>query len=378
MTTRKRFRWLAAGLLAALLLPLLALAGPGVISPAGAQTGGAIVLMGIDAEDGGPGGHGPIANYEQIVEAVNAAVVNGQTGVAVMGGGVGTNVNAFWDLISTDTGIPVTYFDDAAAIAGADFNNFAIVAVSSSEFETPSGGLTDAENDELTLRGFDVVDFVNAGGGLIGFSGAGLTTPFGYMGDFGAFSSNSGLSYDLIAPTAEGEAIGVTDALDICCWHDTFVTYPSFLQVLALNDDDSSEEFGEVAALGGFDIAIPTGCTLEPEALSIAVGDTYTATATATEEGSPSVGTPVVFEVLTGPHAGTTGNATTDAGGQAQFSYAGTTVGTDEVTAAFTDSLGRVRNCNIVTVEWVAAPPAPVTPAAPAATAVAVRPTFTG
>jgi hypothetical protein len=53
-------------------------------------------------------------------------------------------------------------------------------------------------------------------------------------------------------------------------------------------------------------------------------------------------------------------------------------VGTDEVTAAFTDSLGRVRNCNIVPVVWGAAPPAPVPPAAPAATAVAVRPTFTG
>jgi hypothetical protein len=48
------------------------------------------------------------------------------------------------------------------------------------------------------------------------------------------------------------------------------------------------------------------------------------------------------------------------------------------VTAAFTDSLGRVRNCNIVTVVWVAAPPAPVPRAAPAATAVAVRPTYPG
>jgi hypothetical protein len=365
-----------AALLAALLLPIIAFAAPGSISPAGAQAGGSIVIMGIDAEDGGPGGHGPIANYENIVTAVNDNVSNGQTGIAVMGGQPGSSVTAFWDQISVDLGIPVTYFVGAAAIAGADFSQFAIIVASSSEFET-GGGLTNEENDALTLRAFDVVDSVNAGGGLIGFNAAGLTEPYGYMGDFGTFTSVAG-DYSVIAPTPEGEAIGVDLSLsDFCCWHDTYTEYPSFLGVLATNAEQGSPTEGNVAALGGFDIAIPTGCVLVPETAQLETGGTHTVTATATEEGAPAVGIPVVFEVLTGPNAGKTGNNTTDASGNASFTYTGDADGADEIAAAFTDSLGRVRNCNIVTANWATPPPAPA-PVAPVARPVALTPAFTG
>jgi hypothetical protein len=377
MTPRKRFRLLAAGLLAALLLPLLALAAPNAISPAGAQGSGAVVIMGIDAEEGGADGHGPITSYEQVVSAVQSSVTNGNTGIAVMGGGTGTDVEDFWNTISADLGIPVTYFVGADAIANADIADFAIVAISSSIFQTGSGGINDEDNDVLTARAFELVDLVNGGGGLIGFSQDGLATQYAYMGDFGTFVGQGVPQYDMITPTPEGEAVGITDAAfdGVCCWHDEFTEWPSFLQVLATN-----EESGEVAALGGFNVAIPTGCVLEPAVLSIAVGDTYTATARATEDGAPAVGIPVVFEVTEGPNAGLTGNATTDATGAATFSFTSTATGIDTVAAAFTDSQQRVRNCNLVTVEWVAAPATTTTvaPVTPVAQAARLTPAFTG
>jgi hypothetical protein len=377
MTSRRRFRLLAAGLLAALLLPLLALAAPSAISPAGAQGSGAVVIMGIDAEEGGPNGHGPITSYEQIVSAVMGSVTNGNSGIAVMGGGAGTNVESFWNQISTDLGIPVTYFVGADAIANADIADFAIVVISSSIAQTSSGGINDADNDVLTSRAFELVDLVNGGGGLIGFSQDGLSTQYAYMGDFGTFVGQGVPQFSDITPTPEGEAVGITSAAfdGQCCWHDEFTEWPSFLQVLATHTST-----GEAIALGGFDVAIPTGCVLEPAALSIAVGDPYTATARATEGGSPAVGIPVVFEVIDGPNAGLTGNATTDANGAATFSFTSSATGVDQVAAAFTDSQGRVRNCNLVTVEWVPAPPTTVTvaPVTPVAQAARLTPAFTG
>lgn len=375
MTSPRRFRWLAAGLLAAVLASILALVAPNVVSPAGAQGSGAVVIMGIDAEEGGPDGHGPITSYEQIVTRVMGSVTNGNTGIAVVGGGAGTNVEQFWDKISSDLGIPVTYFVSPQEVTDADFADFAIVVISSSVFETFSGGIDDDVNDVLTAKAFELVDLVNAGGGLIGFSQSGLTTQYAYMGDFGTFEGQGVPQFSDITPTPEGEAIGITDAaFDICCWHDEFTAWPSFLQVLATNTGS-----GEAVALGGFDVAIPTGCVLEPQALSIAVGDTYTATARATESGAPSVDIPVVFEVTDGPNAGLVGNAQTDANGAATFSYTSTATGVDTVAAAFTDSQGRVRNCNLVTVEWVPAPTTTtVAPAAPVARAARATPAFTG
>lgn len=39
--------------------------------------------MGIDAEDGGPGGHGPITTYEDVVNSILSNVTNGGSGILV-------------------------------------------------------------------------------------------------------------------------------------------------------------------------------------------------------------------------------------------------------------------------------------------------------
>ncbi len=75
--------------LALVLAAFLSTADPG--GPVNAQvSGGPVVLMGIDAEDGGPGGHGPLAVYVNVVSSISADVTNGGSGILVIGGGKDT------------------------------------------------------------------------------------------------------------------------------------------------------------------------------------------------------------------------------------------------------------------------------------------------
>ena len=83
------------------------------------------------------------------------------------------------------------------------------------------------------------------------------------------------------------------------------------------------------------------------------VGQSHTVTATVKDGSQPIVGKTVTFNVVSGPHAGTTGTDVTDANGEATFTYTGTSVGTDEIEARFTDDLGNIQTSNRVTKEWI-------------------------
>lgn len=232
----------------------------GTAPPASAASGGPIVLMGIDAEDGGVDGHGPIGAYENVVTSILNEVSNGGTGILVIGGGKDEedDVTSFWDQIESDLSVTVTYVNGAGNIASQSFAGFAMIAVVSSEEETSDGGLTETENDALTARGPNIAAFINNGGGLLGFSQTGFDSPYAYLGGIGAFMVETELSYEDIAPTADGLAIGITDQLDVCCWHDTYTTFPSFLKVLATVGEDEDNS-GDVAALGGAQVVVPSG-----------------------------------------------------------------------------------------------------------------------
>lgn len=222
---------------------------------------GPVVLMGIDAEDGGVGGHGPISVYDSVVNDIYANATNGGAGILVIGGGKnpGDDVTEFWDQIGTDTGKAITYVNGPTDITGAVFTGKAMIAVVSSVHETGGGGLEDDENGALASRQSDVAAFVNSGGGVLGFSQGDFLpgTEYAYLGGLGAFSFNF-QSYSDITPTADGLAIGITNALDICCWHDEYLTFPSFLKVLAVNAEDEvllykhvPGEPNHAAAIGG-------------------------------------------------------------------------------------------------------------------------------
>ena len=242
-------------------------------SPPPAADGGPLILMGIDAEDGGIGSHGPIANYVSVVNSILGKVANRGQGILVIGGGknASDDVTAFWNAIANGTGKPVTYVNGAANISARSFAGFAMIAVVSSVAETSSGGLTQAENDALATRRTDVATFVNTGGGLLGFSQSGLTTLYPYIEGFGVFTFNTELSYTDITPTPAGQAIGITDALDVIAWHDEYLTFPTFLGILATNAAS-----GNPAAIGGSSVVI--GSAIRINDVSIVEGNSGTKT----------------------------------------------------------------------------------------------------
>lgn len=84
------------------------------------------------------------------------------------------------------------------------------------------------------------------------------------------------------------------------------------------------------------------------------VGTQHTVTAKVTElTGAPIVGVDVTFEVVSGPNAGDTGMDTTDANGEATFTYTGDGgVGTDEIIASFVNEQQQTVESQTVSKDW--------------------------
>jgi len=347
------------------------------VAPA-AYAQGPVILMGIDAEDGGVGGHGPITVYETVVQTGLYNQATGGSGILVIGGGklgdlsnpcgvAFDNVTDFWDRVSVDTGLSVTYVFGAANISAVSFSSFRMIAVVSDEFNTFCGGLTAAENTALSGRQADIATYVNSGHGLLGFSSDFGPQSYAYMAGVGSFIVDTNQFYADITPTPAGTAVGISDDLDICCWHDTYKTFPSFLQVLAIaNDPNDPLSLGETAAIGGAKVVIPVGITLDPPSASnpAVVGTPHTVTATVKDQnGTPQPGVTVTFAVVSGPNAGFDSTNTptcnppmcqTDAFGQVSWTYfSNGQAGTDTIEACFTDAQG-VKKCAKATKEWVA------------------------
>jgi hypothetical protein len=84
-----------------------------------------------------------------------------------------------------------------------------------------------------------------------------------------------------------------------------------------------------------------SGLTLTPATATNVIGTTHTVTALVQDSIlNPIPGVTVTFTILSGPNAGTTGQATTDANGEATFSWTSAVVGTDTVQASATNAAG--------------------------------------
>lgn len=106
--------------------------------------------------------------------------------------------------------------------------------------------------------------------------------------------------------------------------------------------------------------------TLTPSTSIQPAGTTYTATALVTDAGNQPISNVVVnFTVLSGPNAGKTGSGTTDAHGNATFSYTSTLPGTDILQASVTNAAGGSIKSEQVTTTWVSSGPCPPAPQAP-------------
>jgi RHS repeat-associated protein len=96
----------------------------------------------------------------------------------------------------------------------------------------------------------------------------------------------------------------------------------------------------------------PQTLTLAPPAATLPVGAQATLTARLLDGArQPVAGAPVTVSVLSGPNAGSSGQTTTDAAGQAVFTYTGTAQGTDILQASTS-----AQRSNLVTATWTAVP----------------------
>jgi hypothetical protein len=92
--------------------------------------------------------------------------------------------------------------------------------------------------------------------------------------------------------------------------------------------------------------------SLAPKQQNLAVGSQASVTANYVNScGDPLQGAPIGFKITGGPNDGLTGTGTTDAAGNATFSYTGHTTGTDTIVASTTNPAGTVSS-NTVNVTW--------------------------
>jgi hypothetical protein len=244
--------------------------------------------MGIDAEGGGIGGHGSLSVYADVVDFLGEECVEPRRGSAILvigaDGAANNEVTAFWTALASQANRPVTFVDGEAAILAVQFQPYAILAVVSDESEV-NGGLIKEEHEALVTRQADIASFIRDGGGLVGMY-SGFADPFGYLGGLGTIQVTPA-SYSIVTPTGVADN-PIPPGFQLgqgAVWHQTFASFPSFLEVLAVRAGAPAEP----AVIGGCEVTIPPPCASiaggEPICPTDGSGDfTYTFNVTNTGE----------------------------------------------------------------------------------------------
>lgn len=252
------------------------------------RPGGPVVIMGFDSEDGAGNNsnHGTAEDHSNIVQAVLDETRNGEEGLLVLGASDDTSKRAyqFWKQdIEDNIDAEVTLVDGADNIRNADFEDYAMIAVATVDGLVHNSwndiGLTNAENDAVIDRRDDIAEFVNDGGGLLGKTQEGLDRAWEYIDPIGEFDVVPD-TFEDIQVTDEGKELNITqDGMDMCCYHDVFLNYPDFFNVLITHDDPdrgSSNYVGEAVVLGGFEVVLLPEVNIEVEGpTAVEVGSTH-------------------------------------------------------------------------------------------------------
>lgn len=267
--------------------------------PLACGTGGPVALVGWDADDSG---HDTTFQIRPIYQNAYDSVTNGNTGIlSICGDALISSCSAAdqagdWILdlaAGMSPAVTVTFRNTPQNILNLDFPSVALLHVASDESDTVNGGIGPTEYLALNYRRYDVANFVNTGGAIVGLTAGDdiMQQPFGYVGILASYSLASvpplgnipnttgqcpgdgypsGVCrYDNVSTTVVGTAFGVTDTnLDGCCWHNTFLTTPSFMDVLAtanepIEGDMAGQLDGQPAMLGG--ITTQIGCVASDE-----------------------------------------------------------------------------------------------------------------
>jgi len=125
------------------------------------------------------------------------------------------------------------------------------------------------------------------------------------------------------------------------------------ITVYTQNPSNDDNIFFSSLYLASTTAVVGEGILLAPVSASNPVGSQHTVTATVQDDdGNPIVGRDVTFTIVLGPHTGQTSTVSTDANGEATFTYTGTTTGTDVIEATMVDSQGNPVTSNQATKDW--------------------------
>lgn len=128
---------------------------------------------------------------------------------------------------------------------------------------------------------------------------------------------------------------------------------------ITVNTDNPSQD--DNIFFTGFELdsavaVVGAGATLSPASGTSLLGTPYTLTTKVQDSaGNPVPSQSVTFTVLSGPDAGASHDATTDATGSATFTYTGASVGQDTVQVSFTGANENTEASNTATVNWATA-----------------------
>ena len=230
--------------------------------------GGPLFLTGDDADD-----HGNTGIYADIFDEIMANVTNGQTGILAVGVKAFTTSHSWINSVSAAMTSPqVITLVSGANISTVNFNEYAIVFIPS-DGANVTDGITQAENDLLVARAGAIATFINSGGGLFSNTQGDLTNPYEFLSGVGGITMRHippsgaipGTSTLLtnVEPTATGASLGITTSnLDHCCFHNTFLTYPSFLEILATANHPGTVVDDEATIIGGATVCVSGNCPL--------------------------------------------------------------------------------------------------------------------
>jgi PGF-pre-PGF domain-containing protein len=183
----------------------------------------------------------------------------------------------------------------------------------------------------------------SAGGEDDGFSGNGALLTAGGLDD-----SNENPSDPLAGPSNPRTDDELYNLLPFVNDGDTNVT------VFTRNPSNDDNIFFSYFFLKSSTAMVGEGILLSPASGSASSGSHYTLSSMVQDtDGNPLSGKAVNFSVVSGPNAGHSENVTTDAFGRANFSYSGTSSGTDLVKASFVNTNSEVVESNPAIIEWI-------------------------
>jgi hypothetical protein len=224
-------------------------------APLAAQTGGPVLIIGIDPENGAPGAHGPVAAYRAMVNVLLTQTTNTGSGLLVIGGGKSPtdNVTRFWNAVAAQApALPISFANNAQ-INTQSLSGFKLVVVVS-DFDNlfaTSGGLTAAEWSRWMTRKSDIRRFINCGGGLFAMCAPQVSTNPNWY-NYLTFPAGATISYQTmiggfanVAVLPSAAAVGqlgpfnmlLASSTDI--WHNWYTSYPPALTPIARNTSNN-------------------------------------------------------------------------------------------------------------------------------------------